>query len=136
MELEEEFTALTQKEIENKIKAHWGSDWFRPATGEKGVNAYKKSRNKAEDHFRKHGHEFGFSTAEEYYRTAKEVIKNPDEVYVERKKEKDYYIFKKGDAIVISEDETLLIKSFYRLKGQPFKQWVKEMRRDGFIKIL
>ncbi len=134
-ELQEEFGALTQKEIENKIKAHWGSDWFRPATGGKGINAYDRAKRDAKKHFRKHGHEFGFSTAEEYYREAKKVIQNPGEVYVERTNGKDYYIFKKGEAVVISEDETLLIRSFYRL-NKPFEQWVKERKRDAFIKIL
>jgi hypothetical protein len=134
-ELEDEFRALTPKEIDNRIKAHMGSDWLRPAAGEKGVNAYEKAKKNAEGHFKKHGNEFGYNTPQDYYNGAKQVIKNPDEVYVERTNKGDFYIFKKDDKIVVSSDDNLVIKSFYRL-GKPFEQWVKERQRDGFIKIL
>ncbi len=50
-EIEKEFNALSRKEIENRIKAHQGSDWFRPATGQKGINAYNKAKRSAEKAF-------------------------------------------------------------------------------------
>lgn len=36
-ELEDEYRALTRQELNNRIKAHLGSDWLRPAKGEKGI---------------------------------------------------------------------------------------------------
>jgi pyocin large subunit-like protein len=73
------------------------------------INQQKKD---AERHFLKHGHEFGFKTPKEYYHSAYEVIKKPDEVYIERVKDKTFYIFRKDDKVVISSDDGLAIKTF------------------------
>jgi SPP1 gp7 family putative phage head morphogenesis protein len=134
-DLEDEYRALSPKELENKIKAHLGSDWFRPVKGEKGINAYKSAKKEAERHFLKHGHEFGFKTPEEYYHSAYEVIKKPDEVYIERVKDKTFYIFRKGDKVVISSDDDLAIKTYFKL-NKPFETFLKERKRDGLIKVL
>ncbi|MEJ5227197.1 minor capsid protein [Thermodesulfovibrio sp.] len=133
-ELEDEFRALTKEEITNKIRAHLGADWLRPAKGKKGINAYEHSKNNLYSHFNKHGEELGIDSLEEYKKAALQVIKSTEEVYVERYKGQTFYIFKKGDKIVVSRDDDLWIKTFYRL-NKPFEQWVKEMKRDGFIKI-
>jgi len=134
-DLEDEYRALSPKELENKIKAHLGSDWLRPAKGGKGVNAYKSAKNDAERHFFKHGHEFGFKTPKEYYDSAYDVIKKPDEAYVERIKGETFYIFRKSDKIVVSRDDDLAIKTYFKLNKQ-FESFLKERKRDGLIKVL
>jgi hypothetical protein len=133
-ELEDEYRALTPEEINNRIKANLGSDWLRPAKGGKGVNAYKSAKRDAERHFSKHGHEFGFKTPEEYYSSAYDVIKKPDEVYVERVKDKTFYIFQKNDRIVVSSDDDLAIEPYFKL-NKPFETFLKERKRDGLVKI-
>ncbi|MDI6865774.1 minor capsid protein [Thermodesulfovibrio yellowstonii] len=134
-DLEEEFRALSKEEVSNKIKAHLGADWLRPAKGGKGINAYETAKSNLSEHFRRHGKELGYSSPEEYKKAATQIIKSADEVYVERQKGQTFYIFKKGDKIVVSRDDDLWIKTLYRL-NKPFEQWVKERQRDGFIKIL
>ena len=134
-ELETQYRALTRQEINNRIKAHLGSDWLRPAKGEKGINAYKSAKKDAERHFFKHGHEFGFKTPKEYYDSAYDVIKKPDEVYVERIKDKTFYIFRKSDKVVVSRDDDLAIKTYFKLNKQ-FESFLKERERDGLIKVL
>lgn len=133
-ELEEEFKALKPEEITNKLRAHLGADWLRPAKGGKGINAYEASKRNLNEHFNRHGKELGFASAEEYKKAALQIIKAPDEVYVERHKGQTFYIFRKGDKIVVSRDDDLWIKTFYRLNS-PFEQWAKEMKRDGFIRV-
>jgi hypothetical protein len=63
------------------------------------------------------------------------VIKKPDEVYIERVKDKTFYIFRKGDKVVISSDDDLAIKTYFKL-NKPFETFLKEMKRDGLIKVL
>ncbi|MDW7999055.1 MAG: hypothetical protein RMI30_06355, partial [Thermodesulfovibrio sp.] len=81
-----------------------------------------------------HGQEFGYKTVEEYKKGAYEVIKNPDEVYVEKSKGKTFYIFRKGNAVVISNDDNLAIVSYYKLH-RSFEERLKGGKRDGLIKI-
>jgi hypothetical protein len=52
-------------------------------------------------------------------------------VYIDRRKGKTFYNFIKGDKIVISEDDSLRIVSFY-----PFNQerW-ESFAREGLIRI-
>lgn len=134
-ELEDEFKALSPQEIANRIKVHQGSDWLRPASGGKGVNAYKEAKKNLDTHFQKHGGEFGFKNIEEYRNATYEIIRSPDNVYVEKSGKEIFYIFKKGDKIAVSSDDSLRIVTFFKL-NKPFEQWVKERQRDGFIKIL
>ena len=54
---------------------------------------------------------------------------------VERVKGKEYYIFKRGDKIVVSSEDDLSIQTFFKLK-KPFEKWLKERVRDGLIRIL
>lgn len=63
------------------------------------------------------------------------VIKKPDAVYVERVKGKEYYIFKKGDKIVVSSEDDLNILTFFKLT-KPLEKWLKERVRDELIRIL
>jgi len=42
------------------------------------------------------------------------VIKKPDEVHIERVKDKTYYLFRKGDKVVISSDD-LATKTYFKL---------------------
>ncbi len=138
-ELEEFYGNLSRKELENRIKAHLGADWNRPVKGEKGVKAYKRARNNAYSHFKKHKEEFGFTSKEEYFKSAYEVIRNPDRVYVEKSDNTTNFIFIKGNRVVISNDDNLAIKSYFKLlkeaeKDIEFK--LKGEKRDGLIRIL
>ena len=63
------------------------------------------------------------------------MIKKPDEVYIERVKDKTFYIFRKGDKVVISSDDDLAIKTYFKL-NKPFETFLKERKRDGLIKVL
>jgi len=132
-DLEDEYRALSPKEIENKIRAHLGSDWLRPAKGGKGINAYEKSKDNLEKHFKKHGKELGYNNIDEYKNAVYDIIKNPDMVYVERTKDgQTWYHFIKDQKVVLSSDDILWIKTFY-----PFdeKRW-KSFERDGLLRIL
>jgi hypothetical protein len=131
-ELEEEYKSLTRKEIQNKIKAHLGSDWLRPTKGGKGTNAYEKAKDNLEKHFERHGKELGYKNIEKYKMGVYNVIKNPDAVYVERKNGQTWYHFIKDGKLVLSSDDSLWIKNFY-----PFdeKRW-KSFERDGLLRIL
>lgn len=132
-ELEETYRAFSRKEIENRIRAHLASTWERPTKG--GINAYKEAKAHLERHFLKHKDEFGFKNKKEYVQASYEVIKNPEAVLVERVKGKEYYIFKRGDKIVVSSEDDLSIQTFFKLK-KPFEKWLKERVRDGLIRIL
>jgi len=131
-ELEDEFKALSPQEIANRIKAHQGSDWLRPASGGKGVNAYKKAKTDLNRHFLKHAEDMGYNSITDYKRNVYGIIKKPDEVYVERKKGKTFYHFIKDNNVVISDDDNLSIVSFYRLDKN---RW-RNFNRDGIIRIL
>ncbi len=133
--LQEEYMSLTPKERENRIKAHLGADWIRANSGDKGVNAYKKDKSSLQRHFLKHKDEFGIDNLREYQKISYEVIKHPDEVFVERTKGETYFIFKKEDTVVISSDDALKIKSCYKL-NKPFNTWLKERVRDELIKLV
>jgi len=143
--LAEEFQALTPKERENKIKAHLGSSWLRakikgvykgkPVSKKGGVNDYKKNKAYFRSHFLDHKNEFNIDTLEEYEKITYEVIKNPDEVFVERTEGETFFIFKKGDTVVISNDDVLRIVSCYKL-NKPFDTWLKERIRDEVIRLL
>ena len=132
-ELEDEYRALTREELNNRIKAHLGSDWLRPAKGSKGVNAYEKAKANLKDHFEKHGKELGYKNIEKYKNAVYNIIKNPDTIYVERTtKGQTLYHFIKDQKVVLSSDDNLWIKNFY-----PFdeKRW-RSFGREGLIQIL
>lgn len=131
-ELEDEFRALTKEEITNKLRAHLGADWLRPAKGGRGINAYEASKRNLNEHFNKHGKELGFKDIEAYKKTAVEIIKHPERVYVERHKGKTFYHFVKDDKIVVSEDDSLRITSFYIFDEN---RW-RGFRRDGLLRLI
>jgi hypothetical protein len=128
---QDEYRALTREELNNRIKAHLGSDWLRPAKGSKGVNAYEKAERDLKRHYIDHGNELGYNSLEQYKKAVYDIIKSPDMVYIDRRKGKTFYNFIKGDKIVISEDDSLRIVSFY-----PFNQerW-ESFAREGLIRI-
>jgi len=130
-DLEDEYRALSPKELENKIKAHLGSDWLRPAKGGKGVNAYEKAKDNLEKHFKKHGKELGYKDLEGYAKGVYNIIRSPDQVFIERVKGGTYYHFIKDNKVVVSSDDTLQIKAFYPLD----ERW-RQFKRDGLIRAL
>jgi SPP1 gp7 family putative phage head morphogenesis protein len=116
-ELTTELKALRPEEITARIKAHLGSDWRRNPDGTFDVKA---SRLKAE--FEKHAKALGVSSIEEYERLSYEVIKKPEHVFIQRvlnpqtKKYETNYIFVRNGVYVVSNDESLAIKTCGRLK--------------------
>jgi len=130
-ELEDEYRALTREELNNRIKAHLGSDWLRPVKGGKGVNAYEKAKDNLEKHFKKHGKELGYKDLEGYAKGVYNIIRSPDQVFIERVKGGTYYHFIKDNKVVVSSDDTLQIKAFYPLD----ERW-RQFKRDGLIRAL
>lgn len=131
-ELEEYFKSLTNEERLNRIKAHMGSDWLRPATGVEGVKAYEKAEKNMELHFRKHGKQLNYSNINEYAKGAYDIIKSPDMVFVEKVDSNTFYHFIKNNRIVISNDDDLCIQAFYHSN---LEKW-RNFKRDGIIRIL
>ncbi len=128
-ELLEEFRALKSEEITNKVKAHLGSSW------ERGEEHQKKN---VFLHFEKHAKKLGVNSIEEYKALAYKVIKEPDHVFVQKEPNGErVYLFVKGDLVAISSDDSLLVKSLYKLKF-PIEEWLKDAEGRGraTIKIL
>ncbi len=94
-----------------------GADWLRP---ERGIRSYKKAERNFEKKFKKHGREIGDMFRYEFRTLSYQIIKDPDEVYVEVYGKDTFYIFKKGDIIVISRDDNLKI----------YKRWKISKRDD------
>jgi SPP1 gp7 family putative phage head morphogenesis protein len=116
-ELTTELKALRPEEITARIKAHLGSDWRRNPDGTFDAKA---SRLKAE--FEKHAKDLNVHSLKEYEQLSYEVIKKPNNVFIQRvlnpqtKKYETNYIFVKNDVYVVSNDESLAIKTCARLK--------------------
>ena len=116
-ELTTELKALRPEEITARIKAHLGSDWRRNPDGTFDAKA---SRLKAE--FEKHAKDLGVGSLKEYEQLSYEVIKKPEHVFIQRvlnpqtKKYETNYIFVKDGVYVVSNDESLAIKTCGRLK--------------------
>jgi SPP1 gp7 family putative phage head morphogenesis protein len=131
-ELEDEYSALTNEERINKIKAHLGADWLRPSKGGKGVNAYKEAKNRLHEHFLKHSEELGYNNEQEYAKGVYPIIRNPEAVFVERSGGKTYYHFIKDDKVVLTGDDTLEVITFYPYEE---KRW-RSKAKDAIIRIL
>ena len=138
-QLEEEFNNLTSGEIHNRVKAHQGAVWYRPPKEPKERDLKNFFGRQILKHFEKHKEEVGVSTVEEYKKLSYEIIKNPDEIYIEqivlKTKEKEniqtYYIFYKDNIKVVSNDDKLSIASLYK---ENLEDYIK--RVDGNIKNL
>lgn len=130
-ELEEFYKNLSPAEISQRIKAHLGSDWLRP---ERGVKTYKKSKRELLEHFKKHAHEFGYSTLEEYRLGVYNVIRNPDKVYVEKSEGETFFLFLKGDQYVVSNDDILRIVTYF--KPENFERYLRSRPKDGILRIV
>jgi len=139
MELEKFWGSLSRKEVENRIRAHLGSSWERPVKGEKGVRAWERAKQQADEHWKKHGREFGYTSKEAYFQGAYDVIKNPERVYVESRRGKTNLLFIKGNQVVVSNDDELKIVSYYKLRKEAERDVeaaLKGGKRDGLIRIL
>jgi len=138
-ELTTELKALRPEEITARIKAHLGSDWRRNPDGTFDVNA---SRLKEE--FEKHAKALGVSSIEEYERLSYEVIKKPEHVFIQRvlnpqtKKYETNYIFVRNGVYVVSNDESLAIKTCGRLKKdiESLLYELSENLRSATLKLL
>lgn len=122
---------MSPAEISQRIKAHLGSDWLRP---ERGVKTYKKSKRELLEHFKKHAHEFGYSTLEEYRLGVYNVIRNPDKVYVEKSEGETFFLFLKGDQYVVSNDDILRIVTYF--KPENFERYLRSRPKDGILRIV
>jgi SPP1 gp7 family putative phage head morphogenesis protein len=105
-QLQDEYRSLRPEEITQRIKAHLGSSWTR------------YSRENLLRNFQEHGHEVGAETIEQYRRMSKEIIKNPEQVFIRRNVDGSTdYIFVKDGKYVISSDDTLRILEFAKLQS-------------------
>lgn len=121
-ELLEEYRNLQKQEIINKIKAHLGSSWERGEDYQK-INVSK--------HFEKHRKKLKVNSVEEYKTLAYEIIKKPDNVFIQKETNGEIvYIFAKGASVVISSDTYLLVKSLYKLKFS-IEEWLKDAGRKN-----
>ena len=140
-ELEKEFKNLTNDEIYYRVKAHEGAVWYRPPPKPKNKHIKNFLEKKLKEHFLVHGAKVGAKSVEEYKKMADEIIKNPDEIYVERivsfpkgkRKEDTTYIFCKGNLKVVSSDDALSIKSFY---PEPIDKYIKRTENEKINGIL
>lgn len=130
-ELEEFYQNLSSAEISQRIKAHLGADWLRP---EGGVNAYKDSKRNLTKHFNKHKDEFGFKTIEEYQNSVYNVIRMPERVYAEIKDGEHFLIFIKGDHYVVSSDDTLRIRTYFKVRD--VENYLRSHMKDGILKLI
>jgi SPP1 gp7 family putative phage head morphogenesis protein len=105
-QLQDEYRSLRPEEITQRIKAHIGSSWTR------------YSKENLLRNFQEHGHEVGAETIEQYRRMSKEIIKNPQQVFIRRNADGSTdYIFVKDGKYVISSDDTLKISEFAKLQS-------------------
>lgn len=65
-----------------------------------------RSKKLLDDHFKKHGEEMGFASAEEYVEAANRVISSPDALYKLEKEDNDhiYYLEETNEFVVVSQD--------------------------------
>ncbi|MGX8774574.1 MAG: hypothetical protein ACSW8G_05915 [Bacillota bacterium] len=65
-----------------------------------------RNNNRLQEHYRKHGREMGFSSAEEYTAAANAVIANPDALTKREKEDGDYlfYVESTNEFVVLSTD--------------------------------
>lgn len=134
-ELEEEYQALTKEEISNRIKAHQGAEWGRPPADASEADI-KKFLNYAKEQFEKYGKEVGAKNLEEYKKMAKEIIKNPGQVFVRRTADgKTIYAFFKNGKLVESIDDNL---SILALRKAGIDEYIQEtiQNLEAIIKIL
>jgi len=106
-QLQEEYRTLKSEEISERVKAHIGSSWTR------------YSKENLLRNFQEHGHLVGAETIEQYKRMSKEIIKNPEQVFIRRNFDGSTdYIFVKNGKYVISSDDTLEIREFAKFQNQ------------------
>lgn len=135
-ELEEEFSAFTRAELTNRIKAHLGSEWARPPTRAKDKHIENFLGRYIEKHFNKHGIEVSTKSVEEYRKKAFEIIRSPENVYVERNSGGTYYVFFKNGLMVVSSDDNLSITTLHRRSPE---EWIKDRVRkmnSAILKLL
>jgi len=71
-----------------------------------GKNYTFRNKNLLDQHFEKHGKEFGSKNAQEYEKAAAAVVTNPKALHKKEKESKDdaYYIEKTNEFVVVSPD--------------------------------
>jgi len=86
------------------------------------TQVYYKFRNnqKFQDHFKKHGGEMGFSTAEEYLDAANALINNPDALQKLEKEDNDkiYYLESTNEIAFVSQDGYL--RTYFICSGRDY----------------
>ena len=65
-----------------------------------------RSKKLLNDHYKKHGEEMGFASAEEYVEAANRVISSPDALYKLEEEDNDhvYYLEETNEFVVVSQD--------------------------------
>ncbi|MCS7317304.1 MAG: phage head morphogenesis protein [Candidatus Dojkabacteria bacterium] len=147
-ELEDQFNNLSNQERINKIKAHLSATWV--AKNQKGQFDFEKKHLKI-DHYKKHS-EIGLlnvSSLEDYVNQSYDIIKNPDNIYIQKHREKlnngkilktTKYVFEKNRKIVVVNDDNLVISSYHKLYDEYnnyLDRFINEKNgKVGIIKIL
>jgi hypothetical protein len=134
--LEMELKALSQEEISNRIKRYLASDWIRVFFGEVDLN---KKHVKAQ--FEEYGKALRIKSVEEYIKKSREIIKNPEHVYIQKRffnnNNKEIiltdFVFTKGKRIVISNDDFLGILSFKQVKGNLEDYFIEQMNNEDIV---
>jgi len=103
-----------------------------------------------DNHYNIHAEEFNFPTLDEYVKQSYEVIKNPENIYVQKHKKiltnkktikTTKYVFEKDRKIVVVNDDNLVIASYHKL-GNNYNSYIdryfgeKYYGKIGIIKIL
>lgn len=126
-ELLKEYSSLTRAEINNRIRAHLGSEWARPPADATDKQILKYLGEFVQKHYHDHAQEVGVSSLEEYKNLAYDIIKKPDKVFVERRFGQDYFVFYRGNIKVVCSDANLSINSMYK---EEVDRWIERVQKN------
>ena len=130
-QLEAELRALNLRELTEKIKSHLASDWQRMSKGK-----WDEKKERLLYHYKKNSTQLGVSSLTEYEKLTYEIIKNPNNVYVQKtldpitQKIENDFIFVKERNVVISNDDYLFIKSCHKLYNK-YKDFEEKIIEDA-----
>ncbi len=144
-ELEERFNNLTPVERAYKLRImKQDAEWARPPAKPKDKDIKNFLGKYLQNHFLKHKDELKVKSVEEYRKLTREILENPDRVFVSlhqySDKELTYWaFFKKGIMTIVSEDNYSIL-STYRIEPE---EWIKREKErvekhggmTGFVEL-
>ncbi|WP_049962724.1 hypothetical protein [Ruminococcus sp. HUN007] len=97
---------VTEQDVQTEAEA--GSEEPEEFSGEvsEGQKYVFRNSKLLNDHYKKHGEEMGFASAEEYEKAASDVVNSPDALHKKEKDDNDdvYYIEDTNEFVVVSSD--------------------------------